>query len=53
MSPHCSGLCLLGAEELVSYQETEKEASWRSTMMEEMQSIRSNNTWSLVDPPAG
>lgn len=48
-----SGLCLLGTEEPTNFQDAEKEESWRCAMQEEIDSIHNNQTWSLVDPPAG
>jgi hypothetical protein len=36
-----------------SFSQVEKEASWRQAMSEELASIEDNNTWDLVDLPAG
>jgi hypothetical protein len=51
--------CALVAEELhvvssdepASFTEAEHNPSWRKAMMEEMDSIEENDTWSLVDLP--
>jgi hypothetical protein len=53
--------CALVAEELhvvssdepVSFTKVEHSLSWRKAMMEEMDSIEKNGTWSLVDLPPG
>jgi hypothetical protein len=53
--------CALVAEELhvvssdepTSFAEAEHSSSWRKVMMEEMDSIEENGTWSLVDLPPG
>lgn len=46
-------LCLLGTEGPVSHVEARKEPSWRRAMEEELDSIRGNDTWLLVDLPPG
>lgn len=43
-----SGLCLLGAEEPANFEDAKKEESWQCAMQEELDSIRNNQTWSLV-----
>lgn len=48
-----SELCLLAAEEPSSFSEAEKLRWWQEAMQEELNSIESNQTWQLVDPPAG
>lgn len=44
---------MLGMEEPSSFSEAEKEASWQRAMQEEIKSIQSNGTRSLVDAPKG
>jgi hypothetical protein len=46
-------LSLAEREESSSFSQAEKEASWRQVMSEEFDSIEDNNTWELVDLPAG
>ncbi|KAH7866011.1 hypothetical protein Vadar_014222 [Vaccinium darrowii] len=46
-------LLLTSAEEPSSFAEAEQEEWWRKAMLEEMDSIIKNNTWEMVDPPAG
>lgn len=48
-----SGLCLLGAEEPATFKAVEREESWQCAMQEEMNSIRNNQTWILVNLPVG
>ncbi|KAK8937447.1 hypothetical protein KSP39_PZI012254 [Platanthera zijinensis] len=45
--------CLLADVEPCSYDEAAKEKSWRKAMDAEIASIKKNETWKLVDPPAG
>ncbi|KAK8938725.1 hypothetical protein KSP39_PZI011095 [Platanthera zijinensis] len=45
--------CLLADCEPRSYEEAAQEKSWRTAMDAEMASIKKNDTWELVDPPAG
>jgi hypothetical protein len=40
-------------DEPTSFAEAEHSPSWRKVMMEEMDSIEENGTWSLVDLPPG
>lgn len=40
---------MMAVEEPTSFAEAEKEGCWRRAMLEEMQSIEGNGTWSLVD----
>jgi hypothetical protein len=46
-------LFLTSSEEPASVAEAEQNPSWRKAMLEEMNSIRDNNTWELVDLPRG
>jgi hypothetical protein len=46
-------LFLTSAEEPTSVAEAEQDPCWRKAMMEEMNSIKDNNTWELVDLPRG
>lgn len=46
-------LYLMGAEEPENFVEAERHRSWRQAMLNEMQSIKENSTWELVDPSAG
>jgi hypothetical protein len=46
-------LFLTSAEEPASVAEAEQNPSWRKAMLEEMNSIRDNDTWELVDLPRG
>ncbi|KAK8934097.1 hypothetical protein KSP39_PZI014574 [Platanthera zijinensis] len=45
--------CLLADCEPHSYDEAAQEKSWRTAMDAEIASIKKNDTWRLVDPPAG
>jgi hypothetical protein len=45
-------LHLGSAEEPTSFREAERDHHWRKVMVEEMNSIKENETWVLVDPPA-
>jgi transposase InsO family protein len=47
------GACLIGVEEPTCFDEASKEESWRQAMKEEIDSINSNQTWSLVEPVKG
>jgi hypothetical protein len=40
-------------DELTSFAEAERNLSWRKAMMEEMDSIEENGTWSFIDLPPG
>jgi hypothetical protein len=42
-----SDQCLMAAEEPASFLEAEQESCWRKAMLEEMESIEGNNTWTL------
>jgi len=46
-------LMLMSAEEPATFAVAERNAAWRKAMLEEMRSIKANQTWELVDPPAG
>jgi hypothetical protein len=46
-------LHVVSSDEPTSLAEAERSLSWRKTMMEEMDSIKENVTWSLVDLPPG
>lgn len=46
-------LLLTSAEEPASFQEAEQSQPWRRAMLDEMKSVEANQTWELVDPPAG
>jgi hypothetical protein len=46
-------LHVVSSDELTSFAETERSLSWRKAMMEEMDSIEENGTWSLIDLPPG
>jgi hypothetical protein len=41
------------ADESVSVDEALKRSAWRATMLEELCSIKENETWSLVELPRG
>lgn len=41
------------ADEPASFADAERDPSWRKAMLEEMQSIEDNHTWSLADLPHG
>jgi hypothetical protein len=44
-------LHVVSSDEPASFTEAEHNPSWRKAMMEEMDSIEENGTWSLVDLP--
>jgi hypothetical protein len=46
-------LHVVSSDELTSFTEAERSPSWRKAMMEEMDSIEENGTWSLIDLPPG
>jgi hypothetical protein len=46
-------LHMVSFDEPTSFTEAERSLSWRKVMMEEMDSIEENGTWSLVDLPPG
>jgi hypothetical protein len=46
-------LHVVSSDEPTSFTEVEHSPSWRKAMMEEMDSIEENGTWSLVDLPPG
>jgi hypothetical protein len=46
-------LHVVSSNEPTSFTEAERSPSWRKAMMEEMDSIEENGTWSLVDLPPG
>jgi hypothetical protein len=46
-------LHVVSSDEPVSFTKVEHSPSWRKAMMEEMDSIEKNGTWSLVDLPPG
>jgi hypothetical protein len=46
-------LHVVSSDEPASFTEAEHDPSWRKAMMEEMESIEENGTWSLVDLPPG
>jgi hypothetical protein len=46
-------LHVVSSDELASFAEAERSPSWRKAMMEEMDSIEENGTWSLIDLPPG
>ncbi|CAO2199473.1 unnamed protein product [Urochloa humidicola] len=46
-------LLLMSAEEPATFAIAERDAAWRKAMLEEMKAIEENETWDLVDPPAG
>jgi hypothetical protein len=46
-------LHMVSSDESASFAEAEHSLSWRKAMMEEMDSIEENGTWSLVDLPPG
>ena len=48
MGSHLSEVWVVEIEELVMFQEANKETSWRQVMMDEIKSIQANNTSSLV-----
>ncbi|KAK2630796.1 hypothetical protein QOZ80_UnG0725510 [Eleusine coracana subsp. coracana] len=46
-------LYMVGAEEPTSFAEAEQEACWRKAMLEELQAIEENRTWTLTELPSG
>jgi hypothetical protein len=46
-------LHVVSSDEPASFTEAEHNPSWRKAMMEEMDSIKENDNWSLVDLPPG
>jgi hypothetical protein len=46
-------LHVVSSDEPASFAEAEHNPSWRKAMMEEMDSIEENGTWSLIDLPPG
>jgi hypothetical protein len=46
-------LHVVSSDEPASFTEGEHNLSWRKAMMEEMDSIEENGTWSLIDLPPG
>jgi hypothetical protein len=46
-------LFLISAEEPGSVEEAQRDPCWRRAMDKEMQSIKENSTWDLVDLPRG
>jgi hypothetical protein len=46
-------LHVVSSDEPSSFAEAERNPSWRKAMMEEMDSIEENGTWSLIDLPHG
>jgi hypothetical protein len=46
-------LHVVSSDEPASFAEAEHNLSWRKAMMEEMDSIEENDTWSLIDLPPG
>jgi hypothetical protein len=46
-------LHVVSSDELTSFTKAERSPSWRKAMMEEMDPIEENDTWSLVDLPPG
>jgi hypothetical protein len=46
-------LHVVSSDEPTSFTEADYSPSWRKAMMEEMMSIKENNSWSLVDLPPG
>ena len=47
------GVCMMGVEEPTSFDEADREEKWRLAMKEEIESINSNDTWSLVEGVKG
>jgi hypothetical protein len=45
--------CLLGMEELTTFDEANEEQAWGEAMQAELSSIESNRTWELADFPKG
>jgi hypothetical protein len=52
-APVAKELHVVSSDEPPSFTEAEHNLSWRKVMMEEMDSIKENGTWSLVDLPPG
>jgi hypothetical protein len=52
-APVAEELYVVSSDEPPSFTEAEHNLSWRKVMMEEMDSIEENDTWSLVDLPPG
>jgi Reverse transcriptase (RNA-dependent DNA polymerase)/Integrase core domain/GAG-pre-integrase domain len=50
---NCTELCLIGMEEPKGFVEAAEDVNWRSAMVEEINSIHENQTWSLVEPVDG
>jgi Reverse transcriptase (RNA-dependent DNA polymerase) len=48
-----SDMCLIGMEELVNFADVAKDKNWTCAMVEEIEAIKGNNTWSLVEPIPG
>jgi hypothetical protein len=46
-------LHVVSSDEPTSFTEAERSLSWRKVMMEEMDSIKENGTWSLINLPPG
>ena len=46
-------LLFLGVEEPTTYNQAVKERSWKDAMQTEIEAIKRNNTWSLVELPLG
>jgi transposase InsO family protein len=46
-------LLLVGGEEPSTFAQAEREEAWRRAMLDEILSIEENNTWRLIDLPAG
>lgn len=47
------GLCFLSMEEPTSYNEASGNENWREAMMEEIATIRRNETWEIAELPEG
>jgi hypothetical protein len=52
-APVAEKLHVVSSNEPPSFTEAEHSSSWRRVMMEEMDSIEENGTWSLIDLPPG
>lgn len=46
-------LHVVSSDEPMSFEEAERQPGWRRAMMEELESIEENQTWSLTDLPPG
>ena len=46
-------LLLVAGEEPNTFEEAEPHATWRAAMLDELQSIEENETWTLTMLPAG